>query len=174
LLTANKRVFNNRLVSTLNVAALRSNNIANSGVIGGAISGGIAAAQASSEVQLKEGVRQQNAGVTSAIAQARLGTPPKDPIGNFFTGAIPGIQTGIEVSKFINNLSPASSPIEKVQPGVVPDPIENPNNFGQLDKINSYGFGSQPTRTTFSNPFMGTVSNPFLVENNPYYNLGGQ
>lgn len=172
LLLANKRLFNNKLVSVLNTAALKTNNIANQNVVAGSLASNITASAVESELNLRYRVEDNNKNVTTQIASAKLGQISADPVGSFFTGAIPGFTAGLEAIKYVNNSSgttgpgkasptlPPVTPFQGVTPGSLPlsTPESNytPNTyFNNVDKTGIFDFDH----------------NPFEPGHNRYYNF---
>lgn len=101
LLNQNTRIFNQSLGSLLNTTAIRSRGIANRGVIGAAVASGLEGQKLQAATTIEQGAREQNRNIRSQIAELQLGGAAEDPIGDFVSGAIPGITSGIELTRFL-------------------------------------------------------------------------
>lgn len=136
------RLFNNRLVNTLNSTALQSRGVANSNVVKGVTAGQIEAGRlgALTDTQLKvqEGNRQtysQMAGIESSMGGRH------NAIGDFASGALAAAPVGMELSKMLspNTISPGAQP-------------NAPSTEFQSPSIASNFTGG------LENPFMGKLS----------------
>lgn len=102
MLRDNTRLFNQRLVNTLNTTALRARGTSNAGVAGAQAAGQIEGARTASEIGIKQDVLKQNAQVRTAQAQLGLGGSISDPLGDFIQGAVAGGVAGSQVMRNIN------------------------------------------------------------------------
>jgi hypothetical protein len=101
MLRDNTRLFNQRLVNTLNQTALRAKGTANAGVAGAQAAGQIEGARATSEMGIRQDVLRSNMGTRTQIAQLGLSGSISDPIGDFVSGAIHGGVAGAQVMRTI-------------------------------------------------------------------------
>lgn len=144
------RLFNNRLVNTLNSTALQSRGVANSNVVKGITAGQIEAGRlgALTDTQLKvqEGNRQtysQMAGIESSTGGRH------NAIGDFASGALAAAPVGMELSKM---LSPNT-----IIPGTQPQAIPVTDN--SMDSMSTNIFdklrGQETSDMTYPDPWDG-------------------
>lgn len=93
------RQFNARLTSVLNVTAIRSRGIANSGTVGAAVAGAMEGSREASKAGVIEQSLSENKGIRMAMAQMELSRTGTDPVGAFIEGAAAGGMAGAEIGK---------------------------------------------------------------------------
>jgi len=139
------RLFNSRLISTLNTTAIRQRGVANQGVIGGAVAGQMESAKIGSQIELEQQILARNTQTRSQIAALQMGGPTADSTSDFLTGALTALPTGIELSKFL-----------------LPQDIEDPNQ----DTNQSSGYQQTGSAMGYQGPDpwkgQGYGQNPFL------------
>lgn len=97
------RMFNNRLVNTLNSTAIRSRGIANSNVVKGATIGTLEGARLGTLEQTRFSARESNAKTRAAMVGVNLQTAPKHNFfGDFVAGGLQALPLGMELSKMMN------------------------------------------------------------------------
>ena len=107
------RLFNNRLVNTLNSTALRSRGVANSGVVKGVVAGQLEAGRlgAINQTQLEaQKTNQQTYSQMAGIESSMGGS--HNAFGDFASGALAAAPVGMELSKMLspNTITPGAQP----------------------------------------------------------------
>lgn len=102
MLQNTSRLFNNRLVSTLNTSAIRSRGTANAGVLGAAITGQMRGAELQTQSGIQNSVLQNNQQIGSQIAQLQAGGANYSGVGSFASGLLTALPTGWELAKLNN------------------------------------------------------------------------
>lgn len=141
MLNNTERLFNNRLISTLNTTALKSRGYANAGVIGAAVAGSMEGEKLNSLQDIRFKVLQHNTTANNKIADLEMGMPTGSSLGDFATGFVGGIPTGIELSKLFK-----------------PDSI--PTDLKPIDTNMSY----------HSSNGDNTMGKPFILDKYKYWN----
>lgn len=119
------KMFNNRLVNTLNSTAIRSRGIANSNVVKGATIGTLEGARLGTLEQTRFSAREANAKTRAAMVGVNLQTMPKGSfLGDFLEGGLQALPIGMELSKMMspevaNTL--AQTPANSTSPGISGD-----------------------------------------------------
>lgn len=120
------RLFNNRLVNTLNSTAIRSRGIVNSNVVKGATAGAMEGARIGTLEQTRFSARESNARTRAAMVGVNMQTMPKN---NFFedftTGALTSVPLTMEAGKLLDGLF---APLPT--PGIVPPKDTSMDNIG--------------------------------------------
>jgi len=161
------RQFNSRLTSVLNVTAIRSRGIANSGTVGAAVAGAMEGSREASKAGVIEQSLSENKGIRMAMAQMELSRTGTDPVGAFVEGAAAGATAGAELGRLadprelpglggggaqegVGVQGPQTGPLTGGTQGFNPfQPSQSPR-LGNIDDP----FARMPR----GNPFMGNVS----------------
>ena len=143
------RMFNNRLVSTLNSTALRSKGIVNSGVMKAAAAGNIEGARLGTLSDTRFKVADSNRSTYSQMAGVEVGSGKESSVvGDFFSGALTALPAAMEAGKMFS-------------PSVA-------NTLGA-----GAGVGEGTTKAIDSKGFMGHVSkNITSLEDSNYGSFG--
>jgi len=103
LLADVNRMFNNRLVNTLNSTALRSRGFANSNVVKGATAGAIEGARIGTLSDTRFRALENNRNVRGQMVGVDLQTMPKHTfLGDFASGTLTALPTVLEGSKYFS------------------------------------------------------------------------
>ena len=100
------RLFNKRLITTLNSTAFGGRRLANANVAGAAVSGQLGAQAEATKVDYQSNVEQQNARIYSYMASLEAGAPVFSQAEGAVTGALGGAQVGLSLSNMINRKVP--------------------------------------------------------------------
>lgn len=131
------RLFNKRLISTLNSTAFGGRRLANANVAGASVAGQLGAQSEASKVQYTSAVDDRNAQIYQYMAGLEAGAPVFSPLEGAVTGALGGAQAGISIANLVNR---------KV-PEVPVDPIGGASGYGYESPTRyspSGGFGNTP------------------------------
>lgn len=163
------RQFNSRLTSVLNVTAIRSRGIANSGTVGAAVAGALEGSREASKAGVIESSLSENKGIRLAIAQMELGKTQPDAMGAFVEGAVAGGTAGAELGKLATPRELPTLGSEGAQQGVgVQRPQTGPLSMGEAGSFNPFLRDQSPRLGNINDPFakMPTQS-PFIGNISP-------
>lgn len=103
MLTDINRLFNSRLVSTLNSTAIRSRGVVNSGVVKGVVAGQIEGARLGTLTETRFKTLQSNQATRAQMANVETTMGPQhDFLGDFASGALTALPTALEGSKYFS------------------------------------------------------------------------
>lgn len=144
------RLFNNRLINTLNSTALRSRGVANSATVKGVVSAGIESARLNTLADVNFKTMESNKQTRAQLANLETAFGGQHNFfGDFVGGALAAAPVGIELSKM---LAPTG-----INPG------GSPNTLATADPYNY-----NPSAKNINNPFL----NKFKIEDEDIYNFG--
>jgi hypothetical protein len=104
LLRTSERRFNASISSLANTTALRTRGVTNAAVVGAAALAPAYGEKFQAEQNIRQGAEERNTNIRTQIAGLEMGQPSEDPVGSFFSGAIPGLTAGLEFSSYLDNL----------------------------------------------------------------------
>lgn len=98
------RLFNNRLTSTLNSAALTSRTIANNNITKGIVAGSIRGQELTAENSIISSTMQQNQEIDMKLAELESMSTESNFLSDFLGGSISGSMLGMQIEKLLSNL----------------------------------------------------------------------
>lgn len=107
------RLFNNRLVNTLNTTALQSRGFANANVAKASVAGAMEGSRLQSINETERSVLEANRATRAGMAQVEMSmTPTGSTLGDFTSGALAAAPVGMELSKLAatRTMTPTHAP----------------------------------------------------------------
>lgn len=139
------RLFNKRLISTLNSTAFGGRRMANANVAGASVAGQLGAQAEASKIQYQSAVDDRNAQIYQYMAGIEAGAPVTSQLEGAVTGALGGAQVGISLSNIINRKVP-TVPTDPIG-GEAGYNFESPTRYSPLG-----GIGNTPQGLSLTLP----------------------
>lgn len=142
MLTDINRLFNSRLVNTLNSTAIRSRGVANSGVVKGVVAGQIEGARLGTLSETRFKALESNKQTMNQIANVNASMGRQNSfLGDFASGTLTALPAVLEGSKYFSGQTSAD-PLKPIETGTKPFqdlPLPNYNESNVGTGLNTFG-----------------------------------